>query len=65
MVTEICRKAKETANKFAGVTSEVKNAILTRTKALLLEREEEIISANKKDVIRAKENGRNQVGFLD
>lgn len=64
MVTEICRKAKETANKFAGVTSEVKNAILTRTKALLLEREEEIISANKKDVIRAKENGRNEA-FID
>ena len=64
MVTEICRKSKETANKFAGIASEVKNAVLIRTKSLLLEREEEILIANQKDVIRAKENGRNDA-FID
>ena len=64
MVTEICRKSKETANKFAGIASDVKNAVLIRTKSLLLEREEEILIANQKDVIRAKENGRNDA-FID
>ena len=64
LVKEICERTKLQANTFAGVSTEVKNKVLLRAKELMFERSEEILIANKKDIEKAKQNGRN-VAFID
>ncbi len=63
-VKAICELTKLAANKFAGVGTEVKNAVLNRAKELLFIEQETILQANLKDIERAKENGRN-AAFID
>ncbi len=64
LVREICSRAKNVANTFAGVSCEVKNNVLQRAKELLIANSAEILSANKLDLEKAVENGRN-AAFLD
>ncbi|NLT18953.1 MAG: Gamma-glutamyl phosphate reductase [Firmicutes bacterium ADurb.Bin080] len=64
LVANICENAKKAANTFAGISKDVKNSILLCLKNLIEENCEMIISANKKDLLLAKETGRNQA-FLD
>ncbi|MBO7156241.1 MAG: glutamate-5-semialdehyde dehydrogenase [Clostridia bacterium] len=63
-VKAICELTKLAANKFAGVGTDVKNAVLNRAKELLFVEQEAILQANLKDIERAKENGRN-AAFID
>ena len=63
-VKDICERAKLQANTFAGVSTEVKNSVLLRAKELMLEKSEEILAANKKDLEKAEQNGRN-AAFMD
>lgn len=64
LVKEICENTKIQANTFAGVGTEVKNKVLLRTKELMLKKSEEILLANKKDIEKAEQNGRNDA-FID
>ncbi len=64
LVREICSRAKNVANTFAGVSCEVKNNVLRRAKELLIANSAEILAANKLDLEKAVENGRN-AAFLD
>lgn len=64
LVKEICENTKIQANTFAGVSTEVKNKVLLRTKELMLKKSEEILLANKKDIEKAEQNGRNDA-FID
>ncbi len=63
-VKEICFNAKNIANTFAGVSCEVKNNVLIRAKELLIANMQEILDANKLDIVKAEENGRN-AAFID
>lgn len=64
LVKEICERTKLQANTFAGVSTIVKNNVLLRAKELMLEKSEEILLANKKDIEKAIQNGRN-TAFID
>lgn len=63
-VKDICERTKLQANTFAGVSTEVKNNVLIRAKELMLSRSEEILKANRLDIVKAEQNGRNSA-FLD
>lgn len=63
-VRDICERTKIQANTFAGVSTEVKNKVLLRAKEIMLENEDAIIEANKLDLIKAEQNGRN-AAFID
>lgn len=63
-VKTICKKAKEAANKFAGTSSIVKDGILNNLASSLSLFADEIIMANKNDLIKAREKGRNDA-FID
>ena len=64
LVKEICERTKIQANTFAGVSTKTKNNVLLRAKELMLEKCEEILLANKKDIEKAEQNGRN-AAFID
>lgn len=64
LVKEICERTKLQANTFAGVSTQVKNNVLIRAKELMLEKSDEILLANKKDIEKAEQNGRN-AAFID
>ena len=51
------KKAKEAANYLMKVSSDRKNDVLIRSAEFLLEQKEKILTANKKDLLSAKENG--------
>ena len=64
LVKEICERTKLQANTFAGVGTDLKNQVLLRAKELMLEKSDEILLANQKDIEKAEQNGRN-AAFID
>ena len=56
-VLEICQKAKNASRLLSVQSTEVKNAILLDIAASLMENCDKIITANKKDLASAAENG--------
>lgn len=64
MLTEIGRNAKETSGKLSVLSSVQKNRGLEYVADALLQGEQEILSANEEDVIKAKSGGMNP-GMID
>ena len=56
-VFEICRRAKEAFRPFAALNTKKKNDILTKISSSLIERKDEIVAANKRDLESAEANG--------
>ncbi len=64
MVKELCRRCKLAVQSSANSGGAVRNAVLVELKSLLLSSADELISANKKDIQIAEENGKNKA-FID
>ena len=56
-VFEICRRAKAASRTFAALNTKKKNDILTKISEALIERKDEIVAANKRDLDNAEANG--------
>lgn len=63
-INEICKNAKKAANAFMSVSSEEKNLILKGIKEQIIINKDKIVEYNKKDIQKAKQNGRNSA-FID
>lgn len=57
-VKDVCARAKAAANRFTTVTTEEKNRILEVIGERILANEAEILAANRTDILRAAEAGR-------
>ena len=56
-VLDICRKAKAASRTFAALNTKKKNEILTAISGSLIDRRDEIVEANKRDLDNAEANG--------
>ena len=56
-VLDICKKAKDASRAFAALNTKKKNEILTEISGALIERRDEIVEANKRDLDNAEANG--------
>ena len=56
-VFEICKSAKDASRAFAAMNTQKKNEILTKISNALIERRDEIVEANKRDLDNAEANG--------
>lgn len=56
-VLDICRKAKAASRTFAALNTKKKNEILTAISGSLIDRRDEIVQANKRDLDNAEANG--------
>ncbi len=63
-VIELCSFAKGAANRFLSASTDVKNRILSSLADIIDANRAEILAANKRDLVRAADNGRN-AAFLD
>ncbi len=64
MIQELCKSCKKAVQDSASFGGDVRNAVLTELKKLLLSNADALISANQKDIEIAQNNGKNSA-FID